>query len=165
MRQRGRKSSAGLSVVRLNPAKRDPPPPGLSPEAAAEWKAIVSHMPGDWFGREAHPLLAALCRHIIEAERISASLATLDEALAAEVAQGRPAIEVICESAHTRDRLLAMRDRETRAASSLATRLRLTPQSRYDKTKATVRRSGIPPWEAEFLAATPRLPHEWNERD
>ena len=148
MRQRGRKSSASLTILPLEPAARQPPPASLPPEAAAEWAAIVNRMPGGWFGRETHPLLAAYCRHIIEAERISGMLALLDESLGREVDKGRPEIEVICESVDTRDQLLRMRERETRAITTLALSMRLSQQSAYDKTKAVTRRpSGPPPWE------------------
>lgn len=149
MRQRGKKSAAELSILRLEPAKRDPPPASLLPEAAAEWVAIMNRMPAGWIGREMHPLLAAYCEHVVESRHISSMLATLDEALAVEVDRGRPQVRILCESMDTRRRLLQMRDRETRAASSLATRLRMTPQSAYDKTKAATaaRLPDEVPWE------------------
>lgn len=39
------------------PGQRPEPPEGLSPEEAAEWRAIVARMPSDWFTRETHGLL------------------------------------------------------------------------------------------------------------
>jgi hypothetical protein len=51
----------------------------------------------------------------------------LENALAEEVNGGLTAVEVVSSRAKIMDRLLGMQDREVRAASSLATRLRLTP--------------------------------------
>jgi hypothetical protein len=52
--------------------------------------------------------------------------------------------------------MLRLRERETRAACSLATKMRLTQQSSYDKTKAATaqRPVGLRPWERGLL------PHE-----
>jgi hypothetical protein len=149
MRQRGRKSSAELKILQLSPARRQPPPTDLSPAEATEWTSIVNRMPGGWFGTETHALLKGFCRHSVEADRISGMLAVLDAALADDEAQGRAEIDLVCESAQTRDRLLRMRDRETRAAAALARAMRLTQQSAYDKTKAgsAERREGMSPWE------------------
>ena len=148
MRQRGRRSATSFEVVRLPPVERLPPPASLSTEEAAEWTAVVNRMPADWFSRENHALLANYCRHVVEAERLAGMLTTLDAALGWEVDQGRSRVELVCDSAKTRERLLRMRDREVRGASSLATRLRLTLQSRHDRTKAVTYRSDPPPWEA-----------------
>jgi hypothetical protein len=159
MRQRGRKSSSSLQILPLAPAKRQPPPPSLSAEEAAEWTAIVNHQPGGWFGRTTHALLAAYCRHTVEADRLSGMLAALNDAMDEEVRRGRPELELLFDSSmDLREKLLRMRERETRAATALARSMRLTQQSLYDKTKAVQRHEGPSPW----------LPHEWkhpSERD
>jgi hypothetical protein len=153
MRQRGRKSSASLAVLPLPPGKRQPPPASLSKEEAVEWTAIINRMPGGWFGRENQALLMAFCRHSVEATRLSGMLAALNDAMDAEVSRGRSEIELLFDdSMKVREQLLRMRERETRAASSLATRMRLTQQALYSDKKAPQRRDHVSPWE--------RFPHE-----
>src|SRR4051794_18022564 len=63
MAQRGRKSAAALSIVRVEPAFRPKAPPDLPAEMASEWKAIVQRMPAGWFGRETYGLLVGYLRH------------------------------------------------------------------------------------------------------
>jgi hypothetical protein len=71
MAQRGRKSAASLSIVSLLGNERPAPPDELAEEEAAEWRAIASRMPHDWFTRENHPLLAEYCRHIVRARDLA----------------------------------------------------------------------------------------------
>jgi hypothetical protein len=145
-----------MGIVPIQPATRQPPPEGLSIAEAAEWTGIVNRLPAGWFGREMQGLLAAFCRHIVESDRLSGMLAVLDTSLAEAASQGRCEIDLVIDSIKAREQLLRMRERETRAASSLATRLRLTPQSTYDKTNASrlERSSGPKPWERSLS------PHE-----
>lgn len=123
MGTRGRRSSAALSVVQVGAVvvQRPRPPEVLNQEQAHEWLAIVNRMPADWFPRETHGLLAAYCQHITEL----ASIAQLVE----QVKETEP-LDVVAY-----DRLLKVRERESRAASSLATRMRITQQSTYDEKK------------------------------
>lgn len=100
---------------------RPPPPVELNHEQAIEWRSIVDRLAPDWFGRENHPLLAQYCRHIYYARRISELLHHVEKVEPFDMAKY--------------DRLLAMHEREGKAASLLATRMRLTQQSQYDKTK------------------------------
>jgi hypothetical protein len=88
---------------------------------------MLSIEPSDYFPREVHPLLAAYCRHVAAGRRIADMIRKLENALAEEVNGGLTAVEVVSSRAKIMDRLLGMQDREVRAASSLATRLRLTP--------------------------------------
>lgn len=80
--------------------------------------AIVNRMPADWFPRETHGLLGAYCQHITELSSIAQLIEQVKSAEPFDV--------------DAYDRLLKIRERESRAASSLATRMRLTPQSTYD---------------------------------
>jgi len=79
------------------------------------WRATVATKPIDWFAADSAPLLAeyvravAMCNAL--AGRIDASLSG-DDAGATKL-------------------LLDMRDKESRRVASLATKLRLTNQSRY----------------------------------
>src|SRR5687767_7349624 len=104
MTQRGRKSSAALSVVpiaRIGQPQRPEPPKHLSKAAAAVWREVVSGVRVDWFGRETWPLLEQYCRHVCLARVIA-------EAIPSEI--GDDIIRV--------DKLSAMQARETQAISS-----------------------------------------------
>lgn len=120
MAQRGRKSAVALSAVSTIPGQRPPPPAELTPEQAAEWRAIVSTKPADWFARDCWPILADMCRHTVIARRIS------------EQIDGFPLDMLSGEEGLERYRKLgAMLERHSRTVGLLATRLRCTPQSRY----------------------------------
>ena len=132
MKQRGRKSAASLIGVMMPvPMQRPEPPDGesLDDEATREWWAVVNRLPADHFPRETHALLAAFCRHVVAARDLAGTLRALDDALHCAIEDGRDRLSVLLEATKCRDRLLRMRDRETRAASSLATRLRITLQA------------------------------------
>ena len=124
MQKRGRKSAASLetSIINVTGVMARPDAPyDLTDEEVDEWRAVVSRMPADWFGRETHGLLTQYCRHIAAARRISQLIRQ-------------------CEKAELFDledfnKLLIMQERESRCLSSLATRMRISQQSHFDKTK------------------------------
>jgi len=78
-------------------------------------------MPADWFGAETYPLLVQYCRHVVSSDRVAQLIA------AAEAGDQFDVREY--------DQLLKMQEREGRAMSALATRMRLTQQTTYDKSK------------------------------
>jgi hypothetical protein len=129
-----RKSAAALSVIPLAGEQRPEPPAELTKEQAAEWRAVVGRLPPDWFPRETHALLAAYCRHIVRG-RVIAKL--IDACRPAETSQ----------ELRRFDKLALMADREGRAISALATRMRLTAQSRYRPDKAIKPTPLRKPWE------------------
>jgi hypothetical protein len=88
---------------------------------ASEWVAIVNRLPADWFTHETTPLLAQYCRHIVAARKVAALVAQ---------AEADPECDL-----KDYDRLLKMQEREGRALTSLATKMRLSQQSTYDKSK------------------------------
>jgi hypothetical protein len=127
MAQRGRKSAASLAIVAPISEHRPPPPEGLTPEQAAEWTAIVRRLPHDFFPRESHRLLEAFCRHTTSFRILSECIDSFQKEWLNDPGGFGQYRE-----------LLALRDREGRALSSLATRLRITPASRYQpRTAAT----------------------------
>lgn len=131
-----RTSVASLSVLPGSPLEgisRPIPPSELSLEQRNEWLAVVNRLPADWFPRETHAILAQYCRHVVAARRI---------------AQLVDRLEADSESFNVEeyDRLLKMQEREGRALSSLATRMRLTQQSTYDETKRKPNRPAARPW-------------------
>jgi hypothetical protein len=139
MGTRGRKSAAEMGIIHGLPQRPDAPAE-LTPEQAREWREIVTRLPVDWFSREVWPLLCAYCRHIINARHIAG---LIEEARSADL-NDRPALMKL-------KRLLSMQERQSSALMGLATRMRITNQSRYTaKSAATAARTGSggpKPWE------------------
>lgn len=134
MGTRGRKSVAALSVaVPLGITNRPDAPYDLTDEQADEWRAVVNRMPADWFQRETWPLLSQHCRHVVAARRLAQLIHAHEGAEDFNVGDY--------------DKLLKMQEREGRAISSLATRMRLTQHATYDKTKKKPIEAKRP-WEA-----------------
>jgi hypothetical protein len=132
-----RKSAAALAIVPKLVQQRPEPPEGLTEEQAEEWRAIVNQLPPDWFSRESHALLVAYVKHVADHRRLSHWLD-----------QFRDEWMLTADGVARYDKLLTMREREGRAMSSLATRMRLTQQSRYSKDKVTKQAAPIP-WAKE----------------
>jgi hypothetical protein len=124
MEGRGRKSAASLAVISssgIEAIDRPRPPEELSDEQKFEWVAVVNRMPSDWFPRETQGMLAQYCRHVVAARRVAQLVAS---------AEADPELAL-----KDYDRLLKMQEREGRAITSLATKMRLSQQSTYDKSK------------------------------
>lgn len=118
MGTRGRKSSASLQVVQpgeVESLARPEPPDYLSDEEAAEWVAVTDRLSADWFPRETHGQLADYCRHVVRGRRIGQLIEAEYDAKDVDVDR--------------LDQLYKMAERESRAASSLATRMRMTQQA------------------------------------
>jgi hypothetical protein len=120
-----RKSAASLAVVVGITEHRPDPPEGLTEEQATLWRGIVKRMPSGWFQIEQQGLLAAYCQHASAARMLALFIDSFKR-------EWLPDPDGLARF----DKLLAMRERETRALASIATRLRLTPQSRYRPEKA-----------------------------
>lgn len=135
MGTRGRKSAGDLMQLASNPVavQRPDAPYDLDDEGAAEWQRVVEAMPADWFGPETFALLADYCRHVVSARHMSQLVAQLQKA---------PGVDM-----DGLDKALKMRERETRAASSLATRLRITKQATQRADKAVNRTLVQAPWQ------------------
>ena len=135
MGKRGRKSRASMSVVRPDTTElidRPKPPSDLIDEQADEWRAIVDRLPADWFPHETFPLLAQYCRHITRARRLAQLI---------ENNEREPTVNV----KYYRD-LLRSEVEQSRIIESLATKMRLSQQTTYDKSKRKPV-MGKPPWE------------------
>jgi hypothetical protein len=119
MQQRGRKSTAQLSVVAGSIDGRPRAPEDFTKEQAEIWNRVVSSEASDFFKTAAlQQLLADYCRH-------SARGSWLEREIAEAVKPGSECS--LCDV----DRLMKMAERETRAKVTLATKLRLTNQARY----------------------------------
>lgn len=129
MEGRGRRSAASLqlaSATVIEIVDRPAPPGDLTAEQKAEWVSITNRLPADWFPRETHGMLAQYCRHVVASRRV----AQLVSAIEAEMAKTDGEFSI-----KDYDRLLKMQEREGRAITSLATKMRLSQQSSYDKSK------------------------------
>ena len=116
------------NVVSLTPPSVHlEPPAGLTEDQADVWRSVVGARSADFFGEDAVPLLEEYCRVVVMcrllAIQIEAGIAGGD---AAELKA-----------------LLDMRDKESRRMTSIATKLRLTNQSRYTpQSAATAAKKG-----------------------
>lgn len=140
--KRGRKSAAELSVIapveRLG--DRPEPPICLNDRAVDEWRRVVNRMPSDWFTDETLSLLQAFCEHVAEGEALQ---------LMVEKVRRKAMTDDECFKRYKE--LCAMKEAQTRAALSCATKMRLTQQSSYTtKASGTAKAGsagGLKPWE------------------
>jgi hypothetical protein len=140
--KRGRKSVADLTVVKGNFGDGRPLPPAeLTERQQAIWREVTATEPADFFATEAlRGLLADYCAHRESSEQVGSIIATF-----------KPEWLKAADGAKRYKLLLQMRELETRASASLATKLRLTNQSRYQpKAAGTAFRNastGPKPWD------------------
>jgi hypothetical protein len=142
MRQRGRPSAAGLEVIAGDFGKRPEPSEDMSPEEVEIWRRVTASEPLQFFETAAtHEMLKAFCRHQATADKLTQV-----------INQFAPAWLKNAEGVKRYNDLGKMRDRETRAATTQATKLRITNQSRMrsEAADASARQSkrGLKPWEA-----------------
>lgn len=131
-----RRSAASLSLVPPGqPIPLARVPVGLSEGEAALWVEVVESKPADWFGADSLPVL----REYVRAAVMCDTLATV---VADTIKRGDPD-EI--------KSVLDIRDKESRRSVSLATKLRLTPQSKYGPRAADTadrKVAGKRPWQS-----------------
>ena len=142
MIQRGRKGATQSAVIDGGFARRPEPPIELTVRQAQIWRDVVASEPTDFFATAAlRAMLCDYCRHLQTGETLTEQINVF-----------KPEWIRTEEGASRYNLLLRMRERETRASGLLATKLRLTNQSRYQPdTAATAARKvqRLPrPWEA-----------------
>lgn len=150
MGNRGRASSAEIAVIGpggIETVRRPEVPEDLTSDQAAEWRAVVNRMPAGWFPRETHGMLAQYCRHVVAARRVAEMIQSLEEKLEQEPVEGADKLTIMLGAAKTMDRLLKMQEREGRAISSLATRMRISQQATVRHEKARKPQVAKKPWE------------------
>lgn len=99
-------------------SQRLPAPAHISEAELAVWTEVVNDQPADAFSPTHAPLLELYCRHIVQARVLAEELANFDRTWLTRD-----------DGLKRYDQLLGMAEREGRAASSLATRLRITRQA------------------------------------
>lgn len=140
--KRGRKSAAEIEVVSpvIRLGDRPEPPLSLNDRAVDEWRRVVNRMPSDWFTDETLSLLQAFCEHVAEGEALQ---------LMIEKVRRKAMTDDECFTRYKQ--LCTMKETQTRATLSCATKMRLTQQSSYtDKASGTAKQSsagGRKPWD------------------
>jgi hypothetical protein len=148
MQKRGRKSQASLEtvkVVSLSATDALVAPDHLTPAQVAIWNEVIADQPASAFSPTHAPLLEMYCRHVINNRLLGEQMMKFDYSSLKDH-----------EQVKTFDRLLAMAERESRAASSLATRLRITRQAIDQQTVARMTvngksKAGKKPWEVNEI--------------
>lgn len=143
MGSRGRASTASLSVIAGSIDGRPKAPENLTPGQQQVWDRTVANEGPEVFKTAAlQQLLKDYCRHVETADRLTKVI----DKLTADESNARSPTSI-----DHLDKLLRMRDRETKALADKATKLRLTNQSRYTPGAAgTAAKKGateaVKPW-------------------
>ena len=120
-KKRGRKSAASLAIVKtadIGIARRLLPTATMSDAEMSVWAEVVNDQPAGAFTATHAPLLEMYCRHVVNNRIIADEILGFDRAWLADD-----------DGLKRYDTLLKLSERESRAASSLATRLRITRQA------------------------------------
>jgi hypothetical protein len=127
-----KRSADSLSIVSRLPVNRVPTPAGLSKKERDLWRAVVDSKPAEWFGPDSAPVLTEYVRAAVLCDQLARMV---DQALKGQGADLKTALD--------------LRDREARRLAALATKMRLTQQSRYTALSAATankRAGGSRPW-------------------
>lgn len=141
MAERGRRSAASLTVISGQIDGRPGAPSDLSAAQKEVWERTVANEAADVFKTAAlQQLLKEYCRHVVSAKKLAGLIETIEKL-----------DEISSEDMADYDRLLKMRDRETKAIADKATKLRLTNQARYTPQAAATaakKSNERKPWQA-----------------
>jgi hypothetical protein len=133
-----RKSAAALAILPRTAADgRLQPPTELSARERVLWAEIVESKPADWFADDSAPILKEYVRSAVTCDRLAD---VVERAFDGEDGIDPDALKSA----------LDMRDKEARRAANLATKLRLTQQSRYTPQAAATsdrKAGGKRPWQ------------------
>lgn len=113
--------------------RRPDPPAELTDDEADVWLSVVSVMAADWFTPETQPLLEQYCRHVCAARYVAQMIKKASE---------DPDTTLKKFSA-----LLKIQREESKAISSLATKMRLTHQATRPKMGTQKPTAELKPWE------------------
>jgi hypothetical protein len=142
MAKRGRQSLASKTVALANPItaeQRLQPPLSMSDAEMSVWAEVVNDHPASAFTAMHSPILEMYCRHIINGRILADELLNFERSWLADD-----------DGLKRYDKLLGMSERESRAASSLATRLRITRQAIDHNTAGNMIKNQVrtkKPWE------------------
>lgn len=141
METRGRKSGASLGVVVSLPGQRPEPPDHLTEDQANRWRAITATKPADWFLADTAPLLE---RYVVEESTA--------KMVQQQLAEFRSEWLLTDDGLKRFQQLTSVHQKSAAVLCSLATKMRISQQSRYDaKQAATAANKGgggtAKPWE------------------
>jgi hypothetical protein len=128
MKQPGRKSLASLSVLPAMATKPPPPPEKLSEPEKALWRETTAALRPNWF-QGCEPVLEAYVGSVMMGREISDTLATCS-----------PSSDKFAD-------LVRLRCNVSATIASLATKLRLTPQSSRDSRNVKHVSTRPKPWQ------------------
>jgi hypothetical protein len=139
--KRGRKSAAELTVIPFKARKPNDPPDDLTDMQKAVWQAVIASEADGFLETAAlRNMLADYCRHRESIAQVQAI-----------IEQFKPEWLKTGDGSKRYHSLLKIRQQETHASSMLATKMRLTNQSRYDSRAAWRAANNAtketPPWE------------------
>jgi hypothetical protein len=124
---RGKKSAAELSTIVTLSVRLPQPPKGMTERQAKIWREVIATKPADWFAADSLPLLVCYCRACETADLLQDKIDAYDPAWLDE------------NSGLARyEKLLKMRSLQVANITSLATKMRLSQQSRYRGEAASV---------------------------
>jgi hypothetical protein len=114
--------------------RRPSPPAQLDARERAIWTKITARLPAEWFTAEAQPMLKELVRHLCIADDLAADLKLARVA----VDETRKALDAEALAAATQEYRAVLRAHgyQSERIGNLATKLRLSPQSRYAPSSA-----------------------------
>lgn len=159
--QSGMYNQRRVAEAAVVPGTRTPPPPELNEAESTTWRGIVERLPSDWFTAENLPLLKELCRHIGHSDALSLDVAAIRDELATlkaigpdQLPEGMSPIELRkAIRAATAEYHAALREHrcQTERIGNLATKLRLSQQSRIYERSAGPKVDKVPtgpkPWQ------------------
>ena len=114
--------SVFATMTAIERGVRPDPPAKLNPLEAEVWKITVDSMPPEWFPPETHVLLQRYCVHVAGLAFIDKTIKSIENAPEGDL-----------------DRWLELTDarrKEDHAITMLATKMRLSQQSSYNKMQA-----------------------------
>ena len=127
MKHRGRKSAGEVAVL----TQRPDPLPQLNKDEKEIWQRVVNGLPSDWFRPETLDLLREYCHQI--------SLSLKIQKMIVKLPMDAPPADM--------ERFVRLKEKTSRMIVTLATKMRLSQQSTYDREK--VKSGGAPaddPW-------------------
>lgn len=138
-----RKSTAAKAVapVVTLPKKIPEPPKHLTADQGQIWRLVMAAPAGDMVTPDSYPVLAEYCRLVVQSNQVAAELDEFDPDWATDD-----------EGLRRWETLLKMHDRIVGRIVSVATKLRITPQTRTQQaTAGTISRKGggRKPWQFE----------------
>lgn len=136
-------------------AERMDPPSELRPVEQKIWRRITGRLPAEWFTADNEPMLKELCRHVAFSDELALEMEAVRARRMEIAASSEPLKERTAQLSDATEELhglMRLHCIQSERIGNLATKLRLTNQSRWQAAKADEQRmratAGPRPWEA-----------------